>query len=303
MDEAQLGVAASTLVKLDPQLKLSHVVGQPEAIAKLRDLLRRIKHPVVYETWGVSKPKAIALVGTPGSGKTLAIRALANEAECPLMELKYEDIASSQYDEAIKRLAIFKEQADVVSKEYGHVIILIDEADIFFQNRFDNNTHNSDEKKTTFFLRWIDGDLEGSDNFTIIAASNVWDTVDPAIKRSGRFIKIEFKSLSSKDILECIKVHAGMVETKTNRIIFDLTGLEELEGLVVDLTGADVKEVIDSVLLAKANKYLDLHLTEDPGTMIGVEEFTKMNPITVSDLKKELVIYTKSVLNARKAGF
>jgi ATP-dependent 26S proteasome regulatory subunit len=268
MDQNDQDELTASRVKIDPHIKLNHVVGQPEAIAHLRDLVKRIKWPEIYQSWGVSKPKAIALVGPPGVGKTFAIRALANEVACPLLELKYEDVATHLYDEAIRRLSMFKSQAEAIAKEFGHVLILIDEADVFFRSRFDSNTHNSDEKKTNFFLRWIDGDLEGSDGFTIIASSNAWDIVDPAIRRPGRFVRIDFKTLSPEDVLTAIEVHMDLAEAKTGRRMFDRSDLAELKSILPEITGADVKEIVDETLLNKANEQLDLLLSQDSGDVI-----------------------------------
>ena len=278
------------LVKVDPGLRLDHVVGQPTAVAQLRDLCRRIQWPQIYSALGVSKPKAIALVGPPGAGKTFTIRALANEVSCPLMELKYEDVASHLYDEAIKKLNSFKDQAAKAAEAHGHVLVMIDEADIFFQSRFDSNVHNSDSKKTNFFLRWIDGDLEGSDNFTIVVASNAWETIDPALRRSGRFTKIEFKALSPVDVVEAIKVHMDLSEKRVGRRLFDRTGIEGLVDIAAEVTGADVKELIDSVLLNRANKHLDLLLD-------GREDITivDVGPITIDEVADEMKMQHKKL--------
>lgn len=303
MDQNEFSQATSARIKVDPSVTLDCVVGQPEAIAKLRDLVRRIRWPEVYSLWGVSKPKAIALTGPPGVGKTHSIRALANEVDCPLMELKYEDLATHLYDEAIRRLSAFKAQAEEISREHGHVLILIDEADVLFQSRFDSNSHNSDEKKTNFFLRWIDGDLEGSDGFTIIAASNAWDTVDPAMRRSGRFIRIDFKALSPQDIVEAIKVHVRLAERKTGRQMFDLTGIDEITMSLVGVTGADVKEIIDLALVSRANEHLDLLLKEENSGIVDVD-ITQIGLITVPNLVKVMNDYMKKQLPSKKGiGF
>ena len=279
-------------VKIDPRITLNHVVGQTDAINQLRDLVRRIKWPEVYHSWGVNKPKAIALVGAPGCGKTFAIRALANEVDCPLLELKYEDVATHLYDEAIRRLSMFKDQAEALAKEYGHVLILIDEADVFFRSRFDSNTHNSDEKKTNFFLRWIDGDLEGSDGFTIVASSNAWDIVDPAIRRPGRFVRIDFKSLSVNDVLEAIQVHMNLSEERTGRILFDRSDLDSLKMDLFETTGADVKEIVDQVLLAKANKQLDLLLADTGNGIMNLTDYD-VGLISASDIADVIQRYRK----------
>jgi ATP-dependent 26S proteasome regulatory subunit len=304
MDRNEQDQVSTSRVKIDPHLRLNHVVGQPEGIDRLKDLVRRIKWPEVYQSWGVSKPKAIALVGPPGVGKTFAIRALANEVDCPLLELKYEDVATHLYDEAIRRLSLFKEQAEAIAKEYGHVLILIDEAEVFFRSRFDVNTHNSDEKKTNFFLRWIDGDLEGADGFTIIASSNAWDTVDPAMRRSGRFIRIDFKSLSPEDVLKALLIHMDLAEIRTGRTLFDRTDLFQLRDSLPEITGADVKEIIDQTLLNKANNQLDLLLAQDAGNIIELSELGA-DLITASDVGTVVDQYKKQnkLLQKRGVGF
>lgn len=223
---------------------------------------------------------------------TFAIRALANEVDCPLLELKYEDVATHLYDEAIRRLSMFKSQAEAIAKEFGHVLILIDEADVFFRSRFDVNTHNSDEKKTNFFLRWIDGDLEGSDGFTIIASSNAWDIVDPAIRRPGRFVRIDFKALSPEDVLIALQVHMDLAEARTGRTMFDRTDLSILKGILPEVTGADVKEIIDETLLNKANAQLDILLSRDSNDLV---EFSSLGIglVSAADVASVLEKYKK----------
>jgi len=303
MDQNDQDQLTTSRVKIDPHLRLDHVVGQPEAISRLRDLVKRIKWPEVYQSWGVMKPKAIALVGPPGVGKTFAIRALANEVECPLLELKYEDVATHLYDEAIRRLQMFKNQAEVLAREFGHVMILIDEAEVFFRSRFDVNTHSSDEKKTNFFLRWIDGDLEGADGFTIIASTNAWDTIDPAMRRPGRFVKIDFKALSPEDVLIALGVHMDLAEIRTGRVMFDRSGLEDLKDSLPEITGADVKEIIDETLLNKANEQLDLLLSQDSNDIIDFSNL-KIGLISGLDLASVLTKYKKqNKLMKKGVGF
>jgi SpoVK/Ycf46/Vps4 family AAA+-type ATPase len=303
MDQKSQSETITSRVKIDPHLRLDHVVGQPEAVAQLRDLVKRIKWPGVYQSWGVTKPKAIALVGPPGVGKTFTIRALANEVDCPLLELKYEDVATHLYDEAIRRLALFKAQAEALAEEYGHVLISIDEAEVFFRSRFDVNTHNSDEKKTNFFLRWIDGDLEGTDGFTILAASNAWEIIDPAMRRAGRFTKIEFKALSPKDVLAALCIHMDLAEKKTSRKMFDRTQMDTLLNRLPEYTGADVKEIIDLALLNKANEHLDSLLSVESSDIIELSDLN-IGLISATDIASVLSTYNKADKPSKKGvGF
>jgi ATP-dependent 26S proteasome regulatory subunit len=287
--------AAAVLVKVESHLTLDCVVGQPEAIKILRKLVDQIQFTSLFERWGIEKPKALALTGPPGVGKTLSIRALANEVNCPLMELKYEDIASHLYDESIRRLAAFKDQAIEIAKIHGHIIILIDEGDIFFQNRSDSNTHNSDVKKTSFFLRWLDGDLEGTQDLTLVVTSNNWEVVDPAIKRPGRFFQIEYKTLTKNDIIEAFKVHLDLFEKRTDRKLFNITNLSSINFDIGELSGADVKAIIEVALGEKAQEHLALIQSSVDLSALPLEEAMLLNSpslIDNKDLEKALKIYT-----------
>lgn len=292
----------SARIKIDPNLNLDHVVGQPEAVLVLRDLVRRLKHPEVYALWGLDKPKAIALTGPTGCGKSMTLRAMANEVTSPLVEMRYEDFASHLYDDAVQKLSQFKEYTEALSDQFGHVLIFVDEADVFFQSRFDVNTHSSDNKKTNFFLRWIDGDLEGSSNFTFLASSNAWESIDPAMRRPGRFTKVEFKNLSAKDILKCLEVHLVLLSKKLDRCIvsFELEEFASLEPCVPkELSGAGVKELLDKVVGEKAQSLLDRVLGNDSIDSI-LEE---VDMISLEDLRKVLLAFKAKDTTRRGPGF
>lgn len=245
------------IADIDPDLNLSFIVGQEEAITVLRDLVKQITRPDIFNAWSVKNPAAIALTGAAGCGKTLAVRALSNDTDCPLMELNYEDLASYLYDDSISRLKEFKELSEEVADKYGHVLILIDEADALFQNRSDKHAHAADKKKTNFFLRWIDGGLESRSDFTILATSNMWENVDPALKRPGRFTEIKFNSLLPDDLLEVFKKHIELSETKVNRKMFSVNLADLDKAKLKNLTGACVKYIVDKLLFKRAKLHYD----------------------------------------------
>lgn len=267
-DTPEVGVR----VRVEKDLRLDHVVGQDEAIKRLKGLVNRIKYSSVYDLWGIEKPKALALTGPPGVGKTFSIRALANEVECPLLELCYEDISSHLLDESIRRLASLKSQVEELAAREGHVLILIDEADSFFQSRFDTHAHPADKKKTNFFLRWIDGDLEGSSNFTLIATSNAWETVDPALRRPGRFLEIKYEALSTEDIKKALRIHMDLAEKSASRKLFEEFNMSEFN-LPDGITGADVKEIVSIACLVKANAFLDQYRDDEEGSLDPSDEY------------------------------
>tara|TARA_A100001011_G_scaffold267622_1_gene276696 strand:+ start:999 stop:1928 length:930 start_codon:yes stop_codon:yes gene_type:complete len=298
----------SVLTKVDENLTLDHVIGQPKAIEVLRRLVDQIKYTSLFEWWGLEKPKALALVGEPGTGKTFSIRALANEVDCPLMELKYEDIASHLYDESIKRLAAFKEQAAEIAAHYGHIIILIDEGDVFFQDRSNGNVHASDVKKTTFFLRWLDGDLEGTQDITLVVTSNNWDLVDAAIRRPGRFLKVEYDKLTKEDIVNVLRTHIDLYEKKVGHKLFRADATKNINADIAGVSGADVKSILDRVLEAKALSQLQEILSDDLLSDLPMEialKRVKKTLVTSKDLSDGVQSFLDEHLSdsERKVGF
>lgn len=283
-------------VSINEHLTIDHIVGQAEAKKELSLFLNRVKHADVFRHWGLDKPKAIALTGPPGVGKTHSVRCLANELNCALLELKYENIASRLYDDSIEKLNKIKSQVARYSKEFGHVIVFLDEADSFFQSRFDTNAHASDKKKTNFFLQWIDGGLEAASGFTFIAASNAWETIDPAIKRPGRFTEIKYKKLGPDDIKEAFKVHVQLAELAASRKLFDDIDYDQLPYLD-EISGADAKSIVDTLCLNKANSYIETNDTYD-------ESIASLLLIDASDFIKQIKNFkSKDSSKKKRLGF
>src|SRR3990167_3093114 len=142
--------------KLDGDLDLSCLGGQEEAKRVLLDLVEQLRYSSVFKYWDSPPPRGILLTGAPGVGKSHAVRCLASEVNCYLLEIRYEDVASKYIDHPIELLRSIKESVSKVTTTGKKVIIFLDEADSFMPSRDSFTQHMADRKKTNFFLTWMD---------------------------------------------------------------------------------------------------------------------------------------------------
>jgi len=170
------------------KFRLDDVIGQDQAVEELKELLHNIKEKEFCNVWGIRPVNGILLTGSPGTGKTMAARALTKELGCDaiMMELKYRDIASRWIDAPIEHLSQFFKIVELKARD-KHVIVFIDEIDSMLPDRSSLHLHESSVKRVDVFLEWLDGGLTSLKNVTVIGATNFINGVDRAALRPGRF--------------------------------------------------------------------------------------------------------------------
>jgi len=243
--------------KLDKQLTLDCLGGQGEAKERLRELTEQLRYSSVFSHWDSSAPKGTLLVGPPGTGKTHAVRCLANEVGCFLVEIRYEDIASMWVDRPIELLKDIKKKIeDKITETGDKVIVFLDEAEVFMPTRDTYGLMMPDKKKTNFFLMWLDGGLRENKNIFFIAATNHEKSMDPAARRDGRFEnRIAFEALDIDGVIEVFQIHIGISEGRLGRNIFGEIDWNDLRSDLVSLTGAEAAGVIKVAKRMKAREH------------------------------------------------
>jgi len=238
-------------------LSLYEIVGQNAAVKELKNLVSSIKYRDIYNTWRLSSPKGILLVGPTGVGKTASVKAMAKELDdsVVLMELRYLDIASKWVDMPIEHLRNFFNAAEEYSKT-KHVIIFIDEIDAMIPNR-EAQLHETSMKRVNIFLEWMDGGFTSTRNITVIGATNYIDGVDKAARRPGRFDKIvEYIALDTDAIIEGLKIHLGkrnLPSTQLQKIDWNQVrpSIEDKQ-----FSGADLPEIINRLINKKVEEHI-----------------------------------------------
>ena len=163
-------------------IRYENIGGLEKEIEAIREMVEiPMKNPEVFRKLGISPPKGVLLHGPPGTGKTLLAKAVANETDAHFIALNGPEIMSKYYGQSEENLRnVFKE-----AKENAPSIIFIDEIDAIASSR--EEAHGEVEKRVVSQLLTMMDGLEARGNVMVIAATNRPDSLDPALRRPGRF--------------------------------------------------------------------------------------------------------------------
>lgn len=164
---------------LGKKVMFDDVIGIDEFKDELMQVVDYLKNPKKYEDMGAYVPKGILLVGKPGTGKTMLAQALANEAECSFIYKSGAEFDQIFVGSGSRNVRELFEKA----RKNAPSIIFIDEIDSVGGKRVQesNNTLNQ-------LLVEIDG-FRKDERIILVGATNLSDSLDPALKRPGRFDK------------------------------------------------------------------------------------------------------------------
>jgi len=156
--------------------------GLKPQLQRIREMIELpLRYPEVFERLGIDPPKGVLLYGPPGCGKTLIARAIAHETEANFFSVSGPEIIHKFYGESEAHLRkIFEEAA-----RKGPSIIFLDEIDAIAPRR-ENVVGDVEKRVVAQLLALMDG-LSKRQNVIVIAATNIPNALDPALRRPGRF--------------------------------------------------------------------------------------------------------------------
>jgi transitional endoplasmic reticulum ATPase len=189
--------------KAGPRVTYEDIGGLSAEIKKVREMIELpMKHPELFERLGVEAPKGVLLYGPPGTGKTLLAKALASETNAHFETLSGPEIMSKYYGESEEKLrSLFK-----TAEEQAPSIILIDEIDSIAPKR-EEVTGEVERRVVAQLLALMDG-METRGKVVVIGATNRPDSLDPALRRPGRFDReIEIGVPNRQSRLEVLQIH------------------------------------------------------------------------------------------------
>ncbi|TIB04494.1 hypothetical protein E3P96_01597 [Wallemia ichthyophaga] len=176
----------SSIDTTPPTARLTDLGGINECVERMLELVAMpLTHPEVYLHTGVQPPRGVLLHGPPGCGKTLLANAIAGEMAVPFLSISAPSIVSGMSGESEKTIRdTFQEAAS-----HAPCLLFIDEIDAITPKR-ENAQREMERRIVAQLLTCID-DLswDKTDNrpIIIIGATNRPDSLDPALRRAGRF--------------------------------------------------------------------------------------------------------------------
>ncbi|EFW23320.1 ribosome biogenesis ATPase [Coccidioides posadasii str. Silveira] len=268
-------------------VSLADLGGVDDVIQEMEDLIvLPMTRPQVYSSSKVQPPRGVLLHGPPGCGKTLIANAFAAELGVPFIAISAPSIVSGMSGESEKALREHFDEA----KKAAPCLVFIDEIDAITPKR--ESAQREMEKRIVAQLLTCMDDLalEKTDGKPVIvlAATNRPDSLDPALRRGGRFDKEINLSVPSEPVREQILRTLTRNMNLANGLDFPLLA-KRTPGFV----GADLNDLVSTAGTAAIKRYLD-HLKS-----LGDEEMDIEEP--QSNISPKILELRRLIRRAREA--
>src|SRR5438094_4320440 len=229
-----------------PKVDYEDIGGLGSEVRKVREMIELpLRHPELFERLGVEAPKGVLLHGPPGTGKTLLAKAVASETNANFYSIGGPEIMSKFYGESEQRLReIFKE-----AQENAPSIIFIDGIDSIAPKR-EEVTGEVEKRVVSQLLSVMDG-LQSRGKVVVIGATNRINSIDPALRRHGRFDReIEIGVPDRDGRLEILQIHTRGMPLRED------VDLKRLADVTHGFVGADLEALAKEAAIRALRRIL-----------------------------------------------
>jgi transitional endoplasmic reticulum ATPase len=249
--------------------------GLGKELQRIREMIELpLKYPAVFDRLGVEPPKGVLLYGPPGTGKTLIARVVASETNAAFFVINGPEILNKLYGESESRLrSVFQE-----AQRKAPSIIFIDELDALAPKRSETNGE-LERRIVGQLLALMDG-IASRGQVLLIGATNQPNSLDPALRRPGRFdreISLRVPDLHGR--MEILRIHS-----KDAALANDID-FARVAQLTPGFVGADLEALCREAAMIALRRVLP-HIDYERG-YIPYETLVNLN-ITMSDFQAAL---------------
>jgi len=222
--------------------------GLGTQVQRIREMVELpLRYPEVFERLGIDAPKGVFLHGPPGCGKTLIARAVAHETDAYFTSMSGPECMGKFYGESEARLRSLFEEA----RSHAPAIIFIDEIESIAPKREDMGAEKQVERRVVAQLLALMDGLESRGHVVVMAATNVPNIVDPALRRPGRFDReIAIPIPDKNGRLEILHIH-----TRGMPLAQDVS-VEKLAEITHGFVGADLEALAREAAMSALRKIL-----------------------------------------------
>jgi transitional endoplasmic reticulum ATPase len=277
LDELEKGV---------PDISYEDIGGLDGELKKVREMVELpLKHPEIFEALGIEPPKGVLLHGPPGTGKTLLAKAVAGESDSKFYVINGPEIMGKFYGQSEENLRKIFDEAE----KNAPSIIFIDELDAIAPKR--EESKGEVERRVVAQLLTIMDGLKSRGRVVVMAATNIPNSLDPALRRPGRFDReIEIGVPSVEGRKKILKIHTRNMPIQPN---YD-----------IDIAKKSVENKINSLkiekeeLEIKKNDHTDSLVKNKDKSIKSFEEIhKKISGLSQTDFKQVMTVVSQSIIS------